>query len=120
MIQLHEKVNLYNFDNNLITIDKRINEKKSFASYFKFNMTPEKIEEEIIADYIKILLSILSLAKEVQLYEYYLDFLKDLDLEINNYLKLNSLILINEHKVIFSVLNFAFDSKINRDIFEDI
>jgi hypothetical protein len=120
MIQLHEKINQYNFDNNLITIDKRINEKKSFASYFKFNMTPEKIEEEIIANYIKILLSILSLAKEVQSYDYFLDFLKDLDLEINDYLKLNSLMLINEDKAIFSVLNFAFNSKINRDIFENI
>jgi hypothetical protein len=83
-------------------------------------VTPEKIEEEIIADYIKILLSILSLAKEVQSYDYFLDFLSDLDSEISNYLKLNSLMFLNEDKAIFSILNFASNPDVNRDIFKDI
>ncbi len=120
MIQIHGKVNEYNVDNKLIMYARNKNEKKSFTSYFKFNVTPEKIEEEIIADYIKILLSILSLAKEVQSYDYFLDFLSDLDSEISNYLKLNSLMFLNEDKAIFSILNFASNPDVNRDIFKDI
>lgn len=120
MINLHEKVHEYNVNNKLIDYVKNKNEKKSFASYFKFNVTPEKTEEEIIVEYIKIILSILSFAKEVQSYNYFVEFLSDLDLEIEDYLKLNFILLTNDDKAIFSVLNFASNSEINRDIFEDL
>ena len=59
------------------------------------------------------------MANEIREYEYFIDFINDLDLEMNDYLKLNFLMFTTDDKTVFSILNFASDPKINKNIFED-
>jgi hypothetical protein len=75
------------------------------------------MEDEILTDYIKIFLSLFSQAKELESYSHYLNFLKDFDLEINDFLKLHFVMLGVEDKGVFSVINFGTNPDVNRMIF---
>ncbi len=107
---------------------ERYNKKKSstsrpaaFLGIYAFNASSanatKHLEDEILTEYIKVFLSIFSQAKELEAYDQYLNFLKDFDLEVNNFLKLHFMLLGVEDKGAFSVINFGTNPDVNKKIF---
>lgn len=121
---LIEKISNYNEDKSTAKVHSRIYAGiNAFYAKTGISKNPDdKVfeEDEILKKYIKILFSIFSQAKELESYDYFLEFIKDLDIEINDFLKLHFVLLGIEDKSVFSVLHFASNSEIYRSIFQDL
>ncbi|WP_338635054.1 hypothetical protein [Spirobacillus cienkowskii] len=90
-------------------------QKSSCFSFSRIFSSTEKMEDEIITDYIKAIFAIFFQAKQIESYESYLLFLDKVNIEIDNFLKTNLVLLTSQNKEIFSVLNFAKYSGINEE-----
>jgi len=107
------------FLNKVKKFNKQKIDKQNNSSCFNFSSlftSTDKMEDEILTDYIKAIFSIFFQAKQIESYESYLLFIDKINIEIDEFLKTNLVLLTSQNKEIFSVLNFAKYSGIIEEI----
>ena len=107
--------------NNIAKLSVKINEDsielieqmKNFDNHtFKF-FSRKPTEEDIIKKYTNTLMNLISLSKELEAYEYYMDnIVTDINEEIDLALKFYLTLISVEHRGAFSITQFAKNEKV--------
>lgn len=110
LLSLMSKCQKYNNKNNPQNFESYM-PKSEFDDYNKYELYNEKLSDEIIEKYTKIVLNMILLAKEIQSYEDYLKYFVDGFLsEVDNSLHLYMLLLKIDNSKVSEVIKFAQNS----------
>ncbi len=103
--------NIHNDSLNLIESIQKFEEKKS-KTFFKTNI------DDVINNYTKVIIKTFSLAKELETFDLYLEFLTEMNTEIDDTLKINFALLAIENKGVFSIIRFLSDPYVKKHILD--
>lgn len=94
------------------------NECFSRSKLFCFSKTkPEDLIYNIIYKYVKTILKILSVSKEIEIIEHYIHNVYEFDPEIDKTLQINFALLNIDTKTGFALTSFALDPSVSKEIF---
>ncbi|WP_186648013.1 hypothetical protein [Fluviispira vulneris] len=103
--------NIHNDSLNLIESIQKFEEKKS-KTLFKTSI------DDVINNYTKVIIKTFSLAKELETFDLYLEFLTEMNEEIDITLKINFALLAIENKGVFSIIQFLSDPYVKKHILD--
>ncbi|KAB8028595.1 hypothetical protein [Fluviispira multicolorata] len=87
-------------------------ESSKSKSYFKTTL------DDVINSYVKVFIKMFSLAKEIETFELYFEFLNEMNAEIETTLKINFTLLGVENKGVFSIIQFLSDPYVKKHILD--